>query len=424
MTELARGSVRSGRAVSLWALLGFFLVASVVLVAVNTILAVNFFGDQMHELCRNVAEEYERDGTTSLRSITRGTSIALGPRIHLLDSAGRDVETGQKLPRPSFPPDLPRATVSVNGKNYSCTADLPPSRPILPLGPLFWVLPFISVLCCSVGGYIAWRMRRIEQVIQQFGAGALAVRVPPHSRDPIGRLAGAFNDMAERVESLIASHQRLCADMAHELRSPLTRLLLAIPGARRGSSSALECVEREAARMNDLVDELLDLARAEVDPGSLELVNLDIDSFLTEIADRCAIEAADRNCAIELVGTRRGVVVADVELLRRAVENVLRNAVQHSPEGSRIELFGNGDEQVATIAVRDRGPGVPEEALERIFQPFYRVDTARNRTTGGTGLGLSIAERAIRLHGGEIFAQNSSPGLTVTLRIPRGVPFG
>ena len=106
-------------------------------------------------------------------------------------------------------------------------------------------------------------------------------------------------------------------------------------------------------------------------------------------------------------------------LLRRAIENVLRNAVQHTPEGTHIRLSGSGDEGSATIAVRDWGPGVPDTALAEIFGPFYRADASRDRSTGGVGLGLAIAQRAIALHGGTIRAENCQPGLRITMRLPR-----
>ena len=144
-------------------------------------------------------------------------------------------------------------------------------------------------------------MRRIEAVVRHFGSGELAARMPSDSRDAIGRLARAFNQMAERIESLVASHQRLCADMAHELRSPLARLLLAIRNARREAAGSLDRAENEASRINDLVSQLLDVARAEVDPAALELERMELESLLTEITDHCRIEAAERRCEIELV---------------------------------------------------------------------------------------------------------------------------
>jgi signal transduction histidine kinase len=212
--------------------------------------------------------------------------------------------------------------------------------------------------------------------------------------------------------------------MAHELRVPLTRLLLAIPVARRGALGGLDRIEVEASRVNVLVEELLEVARAEVDPTALEMESVDLEMLLAEIADHCRIEALDRGCEIQLRLERPGSILADVDLLTRAIENVLRNAVQHTPRGTQIQLSSYAEYQSAIITVRDMGPGVPEAALAEIFRPFYRVDAGRDRATSGTGLGLAIAERAIAVHRGVIWAANCHPGLLVTLRLPRSGPNG
>jgi two-component system sensor histidine kinase CpxA len=284
---------------------------------------------------------------------------------------------------------------------------------------MLWVLPFVSILCCTVGAYVSWRMRKIEAVIQLFGPGQLNVRMPSESKDAIGRLAAAFNQMAERIESLVAAHQRLCADIAHELRSPLTRLLLAIPRARGGDRGAIDRIELEAYGINNLVDELLQVARAETDPETLQIEPVDLDWLLAEIADDCAIEAVDRGCEIQITLACYGKVMGDAELLRRAFENVLRNAVRYTPTGSPVLLNGMESEGQTMIKIRDFGPGVPEHALGEIFKPFYRVESGRDRASGGVGLGLSIAQRAIALHKGTICAENCAPGLCVTIRLPR-----
>jgi two-component system sensor histidine kinase CpxA len=408
------------RAFNLWLLLALFLGTGTGLVVVNMILMFSAIRGHFSAVCDAARAAYEHGGPESLRSVLLGAEAGPGVRVHLLDSAGRDLTTGQyRSALISQAQGFLIPTLIVTTATYSCVAE-PPAHPSpIPLGPMLWVLPFVSVLCCMIGAYVTWRMRRIEAAVNDFGAGELAVRVTSDSGDSIGRLAGAFNRMAERIESLVASHQRLCADMAHELRSPLTRLLLAIPGARCGAAGALARIEMEASRVNDLVDELLEVARAEADPSALEVETVDIGSLLTELADQCAIEAVDRGCEIELALFSPGTVMGDADLLRRAIENVLRNAVQHTPEGTHIRLSGSGDEVSATIAVRDWGPGVPDTALAEIFGPFYRADASRDRSTGGVGLGLAIAQRAIALQRGTIRAENCRPGLRVTMRLPR-----
>ena len=423
---VARRTNALRRIFSLWVLLALFLCTGIGLVAVNAVLMFGLIRGHISEICSAARGAYEDGGAESLRLVLRGAEIGPGMRVHLVDSTGVDLATGQYLPvrTSGGQPDALSARtgqpeVIVKSGAYSCVAEPPARPPVIPLGPIFWVLPFVSALCCTVGAYVTWRMRRIEAVVNHFGSGELAVRTNAESGDSIGRLARAFNQMAGRIESLVASHQRLCADMAHELRAPLTRLLLAIPAARRGGSGALERVEMEARRVKDLVDELLEVARAEVDPTALLLEPLDLEMLLTEIADHCAIEALDRGCEIQLSISHAGTVIGDVDLLRRAIENVLRNAMQHTPEGTRIDISGQGDDEFATIAVRDWGPGVPDAALAELFRPFYRVDAGRGRTTGGVGLGLAIAQRAIAVHRGTIRADNCEPGLRVTMRLSR-----
>jgi two-component system sensor histidine kinase CpxA len=392
------------------------------LVAVNTFLMFSVVRDRLTDVCDAAIKTYEQSGPASLRLLLEGVALRPGRRIRLLNAAGQDVLTGlsvgqaeNKRNRSTFPP-LP--SVVASGGKYSCVAT-PSDRP-LPLlpGPFSWVLPFVSILCCTVGAYITWRMRRIETAVKHFGEGQLGVRLPSDPHDAIGRLAVAFNQMAERIEVLVQSNQRLCADMAHELRSPLARLVLAVPGARRGSSGALDRIEAEATRMSELVDELLDVARAEVDPVAAEVGDVDIESLLTEIADQCSVEADHHGCAIKLTLHKPGILQGNVELLRRAIENVVRNAVHHSESGSQILLSAAGERDAVLVSIRDWGPGVPEAALGDIFRPFYRVDAARRRSTGGVGLGLAIAQRAIVLHGGNIGAQNAHPGLLVTICLP------
>jgi two-component system sensor histidine kinase CpxA len=218
---------------------------------------------------------------------------------------------------------------------------------------------------------------------------------------------------------LRASEKRLLLDVSHELRSPLARLNVALELARQGgANSALDRIEREAERLNTLVSELLDVTRtrSEREEERRELVRLD--ELVHRLADDCAIEAESRGCRLEMEAGGPVTVKGDPELLRRAVENVVRNAIRYAPEGSPVQLrVANGSGR-ATVAVRDFGPGVPPESLPHLFDAFYRVDTDRNRSSGGVGLGLSIARRAVELHHGKMRASNASPGLLVEIELP------
>src|SRR5258708_13869512 len=194
-----------------------------------------------------------------------------------------------------------------------------------------WVLPFLSVLCCTVAWYVTLRMRRIEAAVTHFGAGELGGRGAPDRGDAIGRLSRAFNQMADRIESLVGAHRRLCIDISHELRSPLARLRLAVGLARSGTRGALDRIEMESDRLNDLVNELLEVARAEVDPGALHVESVDLQWILNEVGDTCAIEAEDRGCRLDCSFLQAGCVSGDPELLRRPIDNVLRNPIRPHP---------------------------------------------------------------------------------------------
>jgi signal transduction histidine kinase len=130
------------------------------------------------------------------------------------------------------------------------------------------------------------------------------------------------------------------------------------------------------------------------------------------------MEAEIRDCRIAVDDRLDGEVRGNRELLRRAVENVLRNAIRYSPEHSTIDVSIAGDSHAALVSIRDYGPGVPEDALAKIFDPFFRVEEARDATSGGSGLGLSIAKKAVQAHNGTIVAENASPGLRVKISIP------
>jgi signal transduction histidine kinase len=143
-----------------------------------------------------------------------------------------------------------------------------------------------------------------------------------------------------------------------------------------------------------------------------------LDHLLQELVAGCAIEADVRRCRLEVSGQDPILVRADHELLRRAVENILRNAIRHAPEGTAIEIALDCQPSTVSISVRDHGPGVPEEMLSSIFKPFFRVDSSRDSASGGAGLGLAIAQSAIALHHGNVSATNMHPGLLVRIELP------
>src|SRR5207247_2090019 len=185
------------------------------------------------------------------------------------------------------------------------------------------------------------------------------------------------------------------------------RLNVALELARQRAGddqAALDRIEREAERLNALIGQLLMLARLESGASAPAQAAVDLAGLVREVAEDAAFEARARGRRVEIVETCDDVVVGDPDLLRSAVENVVRNAVRHAPESTAVEIglrrVGRRGAAMVRIAVRDHGSGVPEAALPHIFQAFYRVGDARARGTGGVGLGLTIVDRTIRLHGG------------------------
>jgi two-component system sensor histidine kinase CpxA len=225
------------------------------------------------------------------------------------------------------------------------------------------------------------------------------------------------------VRNLLELKQQLLRDVSHELRSPLARLQLALSLARRqehtGVERQLARIACEADRLEELIARTLRLARLERPMQGLESVPVDIAELLTNIVSDVGIEADAHGSTVGLETERPLPVKGDPELLRSAMENVIRNAVRHGPPGSKVGIESRRRGAQIEVMVRDSGPGVPEKDLELIFEPFYRVDAARNRAVGGDGLGLAIAARAVGIHGGRIQARNlEAGGLVVQMTLP------
>jgi two-component system sensor histidine kinase CpxA len=231
--------------------------------------------------------------------------------------------------------------------------------------------------------------------------------------------------MADRIQTLLTAERRLLLDVSHELRSPLARLKFAVQLARTNPDRqhALDRIERDIDRLTVLVSELLQVTRAESDPQARASQPVNLEALLNEVAEAGRIEAQARRCQLKLVGEAQPWLLGDHELLHRAIENVVRNAIRFAPEGSEVVLKLTRQENEigssAIVTVRDYGPGVPEQAIHGLFQPFFRVEADRNRMQGGGfGLGLSIAQRAVSLHEGTIRARNAHPGLLVEITLP------
>ncbi len=276
------------------------------------------------------------------------------------------------------------------------------------------------LLCYWLALYLTSPVRQLEKAVERFGRGDLSARVGSNRSDELGQLARTFDRMAERTETLLTAERRLLLDISHELRSPLARLGVAVELARSGDDPnlALNRIQKESDRLNALVGQLLQVTRAEGDPSSLRHAPLRLDELVRQLVDDASIEAAAHGCELKYEKREPVTVAGDPELLRRAVENVIRNAIRHAPRETAVEVSLARDGGKAVVGVRDQGSGVPEEALPRLFDAFYRVEGDRDRASGGIGLGLSIARRAVELHKGSIRARNARPGLEVEMELP------
>jgi two-component system OmpR family sensor kinase len=283
------------------------------------------------------------------------------------------------------------------------------------------------------GGLLAWYVARpIRHLREAFGAlsqGRLETRVAPlmgRRRDEVADLGRDFDGMAQQLQSLITAQRSLLHDVSHELRSPLARLQAAVGLARQSPErleSSLERIEREAERLDELVGQLLTLSRLEArvagDAGE-RWERIDLVDLVASIADDADFEARASGRRVVFAGEGELPVDARVELLHRAIENVVRNAVKYTGEGTAVEVSvaESPADTTAMVTVSDRGPGVGPEELEAIFQPFYR---GGNGPPGpGSGLGLAITRRAVEAHGGRVGARRrAGGGLVIEIRIPR-----
>jgi two-component system sensor histidine kinase CpxA len=288
---------------------------------------------------------------------------------------------------------------------------------------------FISaVLSFILARYLAAPLADLGKASRSLGTGDLSTRIGPpltNRKDEFGMLASDFDEMAERLQDSSKANRRLLRDVSHELRSPLARLRVALEIARNRDSSAvsgeLDRIELESERLEILVDEVLGLLRESSQSNPLKLEEFDLVELLTDIREVVRYEIPEEFPGMQLKSIDSIMVTADRELLWRAFENLVRNALIHTDDNSgvEVELSRNKKTQTIDVFVRDRGPGVSPQHLDQIFKPFYRVQEARDRKTGGHGLGLAIAEAAIKRHAGCISAANrESGGLEIHVSIP------
>jgi two-component system sensor histidine kinase CpxA len=403
------------------------------------------------------AEVYEQSGPTALATTLQATEKASGVSSTFFDENGKEL-SGRNIPQGATEllakasdsreiefqfanrtTLVARPLVSPKGVRYVYLAHIPraPFQSGLQTQALRLIVVLIvgAIFCYGVARYLTTPLLKLRSTTNELSEGNMSARVGPSlakRRDEVGQLGRDFNLMAERVESMVNAQQRLLGDISHELRSPLARLGVALGLARQRSGNeamgALDRIERESDNLNEMISQLLTLTRLESGTDGRKRTQVDLASLVREVAEDADFEARSLNRAVNVVSSEQCSLNGVEELLRSAIENVVRNAVRFTPEGTAVEVAlrrqnvdGNN---YAVISVRDSGQGVPEDSLEKIFQPFYRAEDARDRQSGGgTGLGLAITERAVRMHGGSIRASNA-PGGGLLVEMKLALPVG
>ncbi len=285
-----------------------------------------------------------------------------------------------------------------------------------------------GLICYLLSIYLTKPLRSLRLAAKSLGTGKLNTRVghfAGHHKDEIAELSYEFDNMAEHLETLIHSKERLLQDISHELRSPLTRLQIAIELGRNKSNHLADKefnrIESECFKLNTLIGEILEYARLDVSTSKLNKARISLPSLIDGIINDANYEFYEKKPRVIIGNTQPCRLMLDKRLIHRAIENIIRNALRYSPKGQvvMVSLYKIKSKNRVFIDIEDNGPGVPNAQLIKIFNPFYRVDTARTKKTGGYGLGLAIAKQAIQLHSGEIHASNREQGgLLVRITLP------
>jgi two-component system, OmpR family, sensor histidine kinase CpxA len=432
----------------------FFILAILVASALRPSREISNLQAQQVTFLGEALQTYKTGGETPTWKYLRSIHDAHHVHIYILDETGKDIlgrsmadkkwllraQRGDMSTADTFwgrfrPIQFLRAsTTGPDGHRYTIITELVPDpHPwYFSHGPGLGILIGIissGLVCYLLARYLTSPIVRLRAATQKLAGGDLSARagVPAFGgHDETAELMRDFDRMAERIQNLVAAQRRLLTDISHELRSPLARLNVALELARQRSggeaAGALERIDRESTRLNEMIQRLLTLARLEGGEDSLEKCPVDLGQLIREIAKDASFEAQSRRSHVAVDTAENCVVYGNPSLLHSAIENVVRNAIRHTEEGTSVQIQLERSAAApaeAIVRVTDFGPGVPEDALDKLFRPFYRIDDARGRQTGGVGLGLSITARAVSLCGGTVEARNRAQGgLILEIRLP------
>jgi two-component system sensor histidine kinase CpxA len=404
-----------------------------------------------------IVEVVEQRGARALGQYEDKSTGPFRIHVHLLDDHGDDLGIEPSSPeirelarrarqsgKVEFADDrkVREAAVRVDGpsgRRYVYALEInppmsvPPPLNASPRAQIIRILAVIGVagfVCFWLARYITSPVSELRAATRALAGGNLRARIASsvcRRSDELGGLGIDFNAMAERMQSLLESQRRLLRDISHELRSPLTRLRVALDLAKEGADSssllAHRRIELEAEKINEMIGNLLRLSRLEALTGPPDRSEIDLAQLVHQAADEATLEAMQKGRSVKVLQAESCTIAGNEDLLHSVLENLIRNAMRYTPEGTAVEIelskqFSAGA-WFAILTVRDHGPGVPPAHLTDIFEAFFRVENSRNSETGGTGLGLSIAQRAVHLHKGTIRAMNMARGgLKIEVRVP------
>ncbi len=399
---------------------------------------VDSFEQGLFRIAQRAQQALQIDGRKGLRDELLNIPRMTRGHIYVVDEdgrevLGRDVTVEQLIERRT--PVQMTVFEDRSGTTYRMyTVRRAPPSTILAPGPEGTALRLAAAALISavisffLARSLATPLEALRSASRKIAAGDLATRVGTSIRprqDEIGQLAADFDAMAARLEAMQTANRRLLQDVSHELRSPLARLSVALEIARKKGAghieSEIERIALEGERLESLVNDVLGLLReSSAEPAYLD-EDVDLTELLTDLVEVVNYEVAEGKPDIAWQPSEPMLFHGDRELIWRAVENLLRNALRHTdPErGVQMDLTRSRKGAELVLSVRDFGSGVPDGELEKIFEPFYRIQESRDRNSGGHGLGLSIAANAVRRHGGTVSARNEADGgLLVEVRLP------
>jgi signal transduction histidine kinase len=284
----------------------------------------------------------------------------------------------------------------------------------------------IAGLAALLSRVLIGPIRELTEAAQQMSKGNFGVRVKVRSRDEIGQLRRAFNEMSQRLADFHKSRRELLADISHEIRSPLARIqsdaeiLIDKKMEEEERGEHLKAICRDVQNVSQIIEDLSMLSRLEDDQLELSVSPASLQEVLSEETSRFRLQLEDKGIALnQSVAEGIPLVMMDPKRTRQVISNLLMNALRYTPRGGTVDISLQKKDPFVEVSIRDTGRGIPKEELPYVFNRFYRVDKSRSRTSGGTGLGLAIARHFVEAQGGQIRAESEvGKGTSVTFTLP------